>query len=126
MSLKTKHASLVSIEKNHFQGHLVPIKSHENVNPAIQALCADPRVAGATHITYAYRVGSDRYNVSNYEDDGETGAGQEIMRVIDNKDCYNCLVAVTRWHNGRHMGASRLQHVREAAQQAINNHMQVE
>ena len=123
MSLSPKHASLITIEKNnHFQGHIVPIKSQDDVIPAIHALYKDPRVAGAAHVSYAYRVGQERYSISNYEDDGETGAGREIMGVLDQHNCYNCLVAVTRWHNGRYLGATRVNHVKRAAEDAVNTH----
>ena len=120
MSMKPKHTSVISVERNHYQGHLVPIKSKDDVIPALQSLCADPRVAGASHLTYAYKTGREDYYISNYEDDGEPGAGREVMEVLDAKKCYNYLVAVSTWSSGKHHGYMHLDRVRNAAEEAFN------
>ena len=123
MSFSPRHSSVTTVDRNnHFQAHTVPIKSQDDVIPAIQALLKDPRVAGSNHISYAYRIGNERYSTSNYEDDGENGAGRDIMSVLDQNGVYNCLVAVTRWYSGKQLGGSRQRHIRQAAETAINNH----
>ena len=74
MDMKSKTTAAVTIDRSHFQGHIVPIKSTDEVIPAIQPLCKDQRVAGSTHMIYGYRIGSARYNIWNWEDDGEHGS----------------------------------------------------
>ena len=69
---------------------------------------------------YAYRIGNESYNLSNFEDDGELGGGREIMAVVDERQCFNHLVAVTRWYGGHHMGPSRFEHIKKAAHNAIS------
>ena len=49
LELHPQHTSLTTVQGSHFQGHIVPLKSKDDVVPAIQALCADQRVAGANH-----------------------------------------------------------------------------
>ncbi len=120
MEMKPKHTPVMTMDRSHFQGHIVPIKSTDDVIPALQALCHDQRVAGSTHIVYAYRIGNDKYNISNFEDDGEWGAGRQVMGVLDNRQCYNHLVAVTRWYGGQHLGPSRFQHIQQMANQAVS------
>ena len=123
MDMKPKSTAVVTTERSHFQGHIVPIQNTDDVIPAIQSLCQDQRVAGSTHIMYAYRVGNDRYNLSNWEDDGEFGAGRVILNAFDDRQCYNHLVVVTRWYGGQHLGPSRFDHIKKMAHQAISSVM---
>ena len=104
--LKAKQTPVVTTNRRRFQGHIIPIGSTDDVMTAIQSLCQDQRVAGSTHIMYAYRIGNESYNLSNFENDGELGGGREIMAVVDERQCFNHLVAVTRWYGGHHMGPS--------------------
>ena len=123
MDLKPKSTAVTTTERSHFQGHVVPIQHTDDIIPAIQSLCQDQRVAGSTHIMYAYRVGNDNYNISNWEDDGEFGAGRMVMNVLDERQCYNHLVVVTRWYEGQHLGPSRFDHIKRMAHQAISSVM---
>ena len=123
MDMKPKSTAVVTTERSHFQGHIVPIQHTDDVIPAIQSLCQDQRVAGSTHIMYAYRVGNDHYNLSNWEDDGEFGAGRVILNALDDRQCYNHLVVVTRWYGGQHLGPSRFDHIKKMAHQAISSVM---
>ena len=120
LEMKPKHRAVMTMNRSHFQGHIVPIWSVDDVIPAIQVLCRDQRVAGASHLVYAYRVGNDRYYISNFEDDGEWGAGKEVMEVLAQRQCFNYLVAVTRWYGGQHLGPTRFQHIKDVANQAVS------
>ena len=120
LDLCTKHTPVSTSGNSHFQGHVVPIKSTDDIIPAIQALCRDQRVAGSTHIVYAYRIGNDRKSIWNYEDDGEWGAGKEVMNVLTDANCFDHLVAVTRWHGGKNLGQGRFQMIRDVAEQAVS------
>ena len=71
LEMKPKRAAVMTMNRSHFQGHIVPIKSVDDVIPAIQALCRDQRVAGASLLVYAYQVGNENYYISNFEDDAE-------------------------------------------------------
>ena len=120
MSMKPKNTAVMTMDRSHFQGHIVPIKSSDEVIPAIQSLGKDQRVAGSTHIMYAYRIGDERYNISNWDDDGEFGAGRVIMNALDSKQFYNHLVVVTRWYGGQHLGPSRFDHIKKMAHDAMS------
>ena len=120
MSMKPKSTAVMTMDRSHFQGHIVPIKSSDEVIPAIQSLCKDQRVAGSTHIMYAYRIGDQRYNISNWDDDGEFGAGRVIMNALDSKQFYNHLEVVTRWYGGQHLGPSRFDHIKKMAHDAMS------
>jgi hypothetical protein len=119
LTMKTKHTDVDSAKSSHLQGHAVPIKSADDIIPAVQALCADRRVAGSSHIMYAYRIGNEERYLSNYEDDGQWGAGNVIMNALVEKNCFNYLIAVTHWTGGRYVG-SKLDMVKSLAGLAID------
>lgn len=119
MKLKTQHTSVISKNGNHFQAHVVGISTTDQVIPALKALCADSRIAGASHVAYAYRTGRESYSISNYEDDGEWGAGKRIMEGIKESNSYNILVCVACWHGGSLMGPSRFDVIKELSKEAI-------
>lgn len=119
LKLQVKHTAVTTQQNNHFQAHTVDISSADQVIPAIKALCSDFRVAGAKHVTYAYRLGEQSYSISNWEDDGEWGAGKRIMDSIRNNDSYNILVCVTHWYGSQYMGPARFDIIKELANEAI-------
>ena len=42
------------------------------------------------------------------------------MAVGDERQCFNHLVALTRWYGGHHMGPSRFEHIKKATHNAIS------
>jgi len=121
MGLRVKHTAVVNRDNSQFQGHTVKISSLDDVTPAIKALCADPTVAGASHLMYAYRVGNSRYSVQNWKDDGEWGSARWIMDTVQKKDMYGYLVCITRWCSGQHVGRARMGTIRDITEQAIQD-----
>jgi hypothetical protein len=119
MKISVSHTSVKSKKNNHFQAHTVNIDSADQVMPAIKALTADYRVAGATHVSYAYRIGTEDNYISNWEDDGDWGAGKSIMDSIRTNSAYNTLICVTRWYGGQHLGPERHELITEMANTAI-------
>ena len=117
--MKTQHNAVTTKDGNHFQAHSVPIKSKDDVIPAVKALCADSRVSGAAHAMYAYRVGTERYSVHNWEDDGKWGAGRWIMSALTERGVYNQLICITRWHSGKNLGNVRFEVIKQLANEAI-------
>ena len=118
--VKPKHTPVTSEEGSHFQGHSVDIATPDDVIPALKALAADTRVAGATHMIYAYRTGTDNHAVSNWHDDREWGAGRRIMNVLEKKGVYNKLICVTRWCGQKLLGGKRFDIIQSVAEKALN------
>lgn len=119
MEMKPKHTTLSSVEGSHYQGHVVSVNSVDDIVPAIHALCQEPSVAGATNLTYAYRIGNETRSISNYHDDGNWGSGREILHMLDQTNTFNQLVAVTRWCGSRTLSPSRFNQAREVAKEAV-------
>lgn len=66
------------------------------------------KFAKATHNTWAV-VLSDEGPVKN--DDGETGAGAVILKMLERAGLTDTVVVVTRWYGGVHLGGDRFAHV---------------
>ena len=118
-NMKVKHTAIFSKGNCHVQGHVVDVSSTDDVVPALRALQADPRVAGASNFIYAYRIGTDKYNFHNWEDDNEWGAGRCVMEAIRNNNVFNKLVCVTQWNGQKHRGQVKFDTIREVTNHAV-------
>ncbi|WP_341211728.1 YigZ family protein [uncultured Limimaricola sp.] len=47
-------------------------------------------------------------------DDGESGAGMVILRMLERDAVEGHIIVVTRWYGGKHLGGDRFRHVQEA------------
>ena len=83
-------------------------KSRSDVDAALKLLKRDKAYAKATHNTWAV-VLSDGGPLK--ADDGESGAGMTIIRMLEREGVSDQLVVVTRWYGGKHLGGDRFRHV---------------
>jgi putative IMPACT (imprinted ancient) family translation regulator len=84
------------------------VEGRAGVEAFLKALKTDKKVAKATHNSWAV-VLSGEGPVKN--DDGEAGAGAVILRMLEREGLTDCLVVVTRWYGGVHLGGDRFAHV---------------
>ena len=68
----------------------------------------------ATHHSWAVRISNSGVVYESKSDDGETGAGNVILRMIQKKNMTNTIVCVTRWFGGIKLEADRFKHVQDA------------
>ena len=54
-------------------------------------------------------------------DDGETGAGMVILRLLQAADVTNCIVVVTRWFGGTKLMGDRFKHLQDATRHALSH-----
>ena len=80
---------------------------HNKLNLAC-CLKRTKKYAKATHNTWAV-VLSDGGAVKN--DDGESGAGAVILKMLERAGLVDHVVVVTRWYGGVHLGGDRFAHV---------------
>ena len=90
-----------------FQGHVVDIKSQDDVIPALKAISMDTRVGQADHNIYAYRVDRGNSCVEHFNDDHEWGAGKRLLSILKEKGIKNKLLVVTRWFGGTYLESKR-------------------
>lgn len=84
------------------------VQSPDEVTAFLKALKRNKRYAKATHNTWAVLY-SDGTPIKN--DDGESGAGMVILRMLERAGLHDHVVVVTRWYGGKHLGGDRFRHV---------------
>ena len=85
-----------------------PVASRADVDAALKLLKKEKAYAKATHNTWAAHL-SDGGPIKG--DDGESGAGMVIVRMLEREGLSDHLVIVTRWYGGKHLGGDRFRHV---------------
>ena len=73
-------------------------------------LCKNKKFAKATHNTWGVILPD---GTPLKADDGESGAGMVILRMLEREGRVGEIVVVTRWYGGKHLGGDRFRHVQE-------------
>lgn len=84
--------------------------NRDAVEDFLKTLKKDKKFARATHNTWAVLL-SDGTPLKG--DDGEAGAGQVILRMLERADLRDHVVVVTRWYGGKKLGGDRFRHVQD-------------
>lgn len=85
-----------------------------DIQSLIEKITSDKKYAKATHHSWAARLENDGQIWEIKTDDGETGAGAVILRILKKQNFVNTMVVVTRWYGGKQLGADRYKHVQDA------------
>nr|XP_034331360.1 uncharacterized protein LOC105331972 [Crassostrea gigas] len=98
---------------NKFVSHSTAVDSYKQVRRSIIEIMRIDGVPSATHNVYAYRfVSSDGTIHEGFDDDGEHGAGRQLLRTLTDNEVKNALVVVSRWY-GSKIGPRRFAHINE-------------
>ncbi|MFZ5964685.1 YigZ family protein [Thalassococcus sp. BH17M4-6] len=87
-----------------------PCASEDDAKAFVKELMRRKKFAKATHHSWALLTSDGP--VKN--DDGESGAGMVILRMLEREGLTGHLIVVTRWYGGKHLGGDRFRHVQEA------------
>jgi putative IMPACT (imprinted ancient) family translation regulator len=90
------------------------VKNREDIKKFLQKTKKIKKHHKATHHTWAVRISNDGVIYESKNDDGETGAGNVILRILQKKNMINTVVCVTRWYGGIKLEADRFKHVQNA------------
>jgi putative IMPACT (imprinted ancient) family translation regulator len=85
-----------------------PVAGRAGVEAFLTDLKRTKKYAKATHNTWAV-VLSD--GGAQKGDDGESGAGAVILKMLERAALVDHIVVVTRWYGGVHLGGDRFAHV---------------
>ena len=86
------------------------VSNRSDVDAALKALKRNKKFAKATHNTWA-AVLSDGTPLKG--DDGESGAGLVIVRMLERAELTDHLIVVTRWYGGVKLGGDRFRRVQD-------------
>ena len=82
--------------------------SRQEVDTLLKELKRHKKFARATHHSWAVMSSKDG---AIKQDDGETGAGMVILRMLEREEISDHLVVVTRWYGGTKLGGDRFRHI---------------
>ena len=95
-----------------------PVSSADEAKGFIKSLCRKKKFAKATHNTWAVIL-PDGTPLKN--DDGETGAGMVILRMLEREGLTGHIIVVTRWYGGTKLGGDRFRRVQDAVRAYIDD-----
>ncbi len=86
------------------------VRSRKEAQDVLKLLKKDKKFAKATHNTWAVIL-SDEGPIKN--DDGEGGAGQIILQMLEGNNITDHMIIVTRWFGGTKLGGDRFRRVQD-------------
>lgn len=84
--------------------------SADEAQAFVKALCRSKKFAKATHNTWAVLLPDGPLK----NDDGESGAGMVIVRMLEREGLQGHIIVVTRWFGGTKLGGDRFRRVQDA------------
>ncbi len=97
------------------------VHGREDIKQFLKTIKKDKSYQKATHNTWAARISHEGAIYDTKADDGETGAGMVILRVMQHHDVRDCVICVTRWFGGIKLEGDRFKHVQDATKYAIKD-----
>ena len=87
-----------------------PVANRSEIDAALKVLKKDKKFAKATHNTWAALLSE---GAPLKGDDGESGAGMVILRMLEREGLHDHLIIVTRWYGGTKLGGDRFRRVQD-------------
>jgi putative IMPACT (imprinted ancient) family translation regulator len=96
------------------------VQGRADIKLFLRQLKSNKNIARATHNSWAARITNDGLIYETKADDGETGAGMVILRIMQKEQVSDCVICVTRWFGGVKLMGDRFKHVQDATKFAID------
>ena len=87
------------------------VKKREDIKKFLKKLKSHKKYAKATHNSFAVRIAHQGVIYETKSDDGEVGAGNVILRILQKRDFANIIVVITRWFGGIKLESDRFKHI---------------
>jgi hypothetical protein len=94
--------------------HVAKAESDDDARAFWTQLTSSKKIASATHNILAWRLKGGH---CGRDDDGEGGAGDRLLQLLERMQCENVAVVVTRYMNGPKLGAVRFAHICNVARE---------
>jgi putative IMPACT (imprinted ancient) family translation regulator len=94
-----------------------PVSSRAEAQAFLKTLKRQKKYAKATHNTWAVLLVDGPLKA----DDGEGGAGNIIVRMLEREGLENHIIVVTRWYGGTHLGGDRFRRVQDSVRHYLEN-----
>eukprot|EP00667_Euglena_gracilis_P017613 EG_transcript_18587 len=111
----------ITDRKSTFQAFCAQVHSVEEVQYVLRALRRDANIAAAAHpAIHAFRFQDSQGRLQeSLDDDGETGAAERLLYLLQVGDARDVLVVVTRWFGGILLGPDRFRHISNVAKDLL-------
>jgi putative IMPACT (imprinted ancient) family translation regulator len=93
------------------------VTSNEDCRAFIKILRKTTKFAKATHNTWGVILPDGPLKA----DDGEAGAGNIILAMLEREQVHGHIIVVTRWYGGKHLGGDRFRHVQSAVRHYLEH-----
>jgi len=94
-----------------------PATTRAEIDAVLTELKRDRSYAKATHNTWAALLPTGGLKA----DDGESGAGMVILRMLERAELQNHVIIVTRWYGGKKLGGDRFRRVQDAVRAYLDD-----
>lgn len=108
------HGEPILDRKSKFVAHMAYVNSREEIQAVLDELYKNKKIAQATHNIAVYRIEDPLSgNLDEHrDDDGEGGAGEPVLHLMQSLEAVNVLVVVSRWFGGIELGPDRFKRTR--------------
>ena len=94
-----------------------PVSSRAEAQAFLKSLKRNKKFAKATHNTWAVLLPDGPLK----NDDGESGAGMVILRMLEREELTGEIIVVTRWYGGVKLGGDRFRRVQDAVRYYLDH-----
>lgn len=113
------HDGIIEDRGSRYAVSIGRVNGREDIKTFLKTLKQNKKFAKATHNSWAARLSHEGAIYETKRDDGETGAGMVILRIIQKENITNCIICVTRWFGGTKLMNDRFKHIQDATKFAI-------
>ncbi len=96
------------------------VTGRDDIKTFLKTLKSKKHYQKADHHSWAARLRHEGSIFETKNDDGETGAGMVILRLMQAADVADCIVAVTRWFGGVKLMGDRFKHIQDSTKYALD------
>ena len=115
----TLHEYIIEDRGSRYSVSFGLVSGREDIKTFLGRLKAKKDYARADHNSWAARITKDGILYETKSDDGETGAGMVILRVMQKEQVTDCVICVTRWFGGTKLMGDRFKHLQDATKYAV-------
>jgi len=115
------HEQIIEDRGSRYSVSVGAVQGRDDIKRFLQRLKQNKKYAKATHNSWATRITHNNAIYETKSDDGETGAGMVILRIMQKEQMTNCVICVTRWFGGTKLMGDRFKHVQDATKYAIDH-----
>lgn len=95
------------------------VTGKDDIAAFLKQLKTKKKYQKADHHSWAARMRNEGTLFEAKNDDGETGAGMVILRIMQKYNVANTIVCVTRWFGGTKLMGDRFKHIQDATKYAL-------